>query len=436
MRVVRTLEVDGGFVDARMTRGTVRIVIGSRPRALEQLPPAGPSPDDRARRETLRQAGVARWVPSYVTRNRRTGRVAKRRLVPCRAVRRAPDFSGLDLLTVLTIDLDKGAVPIDSDALMTDAETVYASARSLYVATEQWLDPARPEQLAANSVTTIHKFDITEPDRTYYRASGEIEGYLLNQFSLSEHKGFLRAASTTRPAWQGDRPSQQSESFVTVLDERAGKLVAAGRVGGLGRGERIYSVRFIDDVGYVVTFRQVDPLYTVDLSSPEQPRVVGELKILGYSAYLHPAGKDLLIGVGQDATEQGLMQGTQIALFDVSDLARPRRLHYRAVGPRGTSSEAEWDHHAFLYWPPAKLAVMPVSFYGAWKPGFDGAVGFRIGRDGIGEAGRIVHGDPHVAGASVRRALVARGKLFTVSASGIAVSRLDTLAKLAWVPFE
>jgi Beta propeller domain len=449
MRIVRTLRIDGGYVDARLSGATARVVIGSRPQALDPLPATGPatvtSPAlDDAQRQSVRGAGVGRWLPSYVLRNSRTGRTAKHKLVRCRSVRRARSFSGLDLLTVLTIDLDKGLSPVDSDALMTDAETVYASAHSLYVATERWLPPDPTGQRAPGSATAIHRFDISKPDQTHYRASGEIRGYLLNQFSLSEHQGFLRAASTTRPSWWGGQ-SQESESFVTVLDERDGKLAEVGRVGGLGRGERVYSVRFIDDTAYVVTFRQVDPLYTVDLSSPARPRVRGELKILGYSAYLHPVGRDLLVGVGQDATEQGLMQGTQISLFDVSDLSNPVRLHHRSLGRRGTTSEAEWDHHAFLYWPPSKLAVLPVRINGGggrsgWQPEFDGAIGFRVGRAGIGEAGRITHesaaANPFGHTTSVRRVLVVRGKLFTVSHHGIEASSLDTLAELARVPFE
>jgi Beta propeller domain len=447
MRIVRTLRIDGGYVDARLSGGTARVVIGSRPHALDPLPASGPtavpSPAlDEGQRQSVMGAGVGRWLPSYVLRNGRTGRTAKHKLVRCRSVRRARAFSGLDLLTVLTIDLEEGLSPVDSDAVMTDADTVYASAHSMYVATERWLPPDATGQRAPGSATAIHKFDISKPDRTDYRASGEIRGYLLNQFSLSEHKGFLRAASTTRPSWWGGQ-SQQSESFVTVLDERDGKLAEVGRVGGLGLGERVYSVRFIDDTAYVVTCRQVDPLYTVDLSSPARPRVLGELKILGYSAYLHPVGKHLLIGVGQDATADGWMQGTQISLFDVSDLSNPVRLHQRSLGRRGTMSEVEWDHHAFLYWPPSKLAVLPVRITSGsssgWQPGFEGAIGFRVGRGGIGEAGRITHesaaGESIGSATPVRRALVLRGKLFTVSARGIEASSLDTLGELARVPF-
>ncbi len=114
-------------------------------------------------------------------------------------------------------------------------------------------------------------------------------------------------------------------------------------------------MRFIGDAGYVVTFRQTDPLYTLDLSDPEHPRVRGQLKIPGYSAYLHPVGDDLLLGVGQEATAAGRLRGLQLSLFDVSDLAAPVRLQQARLADRWSHSAAEWDHHAFLWWPATEL---------------------------------------------------------------------------------
>ncbi len=152
----------------------------------------------------------------------------------------------------------------------------------------------------------------------------------------------------------------------------ADTLAERGEVTGLGRGERIYSVRFIGDLGYVVTFRQTDPLYALDLRDPAAPKVTGELKISGYSAYLHPGGPDRLIGIGQEADGQGRVRGTQISLFDVADPAAPRllsRFHQRKSG-----SEAEWDPHAFLYWPPQEagsrtgLAMVPLMTWGESAP--------------------------------------------------------------------
>ena len=445
MRVVRTLKVDGSFLSARLTGGTARVVISAAPRALT-LPPvadrpraAGGSPAAERRRRALRR--IANWIPRYVLKNRRTRRTTTRPLVGCRAVRRASEFSGLDMLTVLTIDLDTGLAPIDSDALMTAADTVYASTDGLYVATQRWLssfDQAEDESVPAGMTTSIHRFDVSSQDRTAYRASGEVPGFLLSQFSLSEYRGVLRVASTDQPSWWGWDQGEESQSFVTTLEERSGNLEQIGQVGELGRGEQIYAVRFIGDTGYVVTFRQTDPLYTLDLSEPQRPKVLGELKILGYSAYLHPAGRDLLIGVGQDATEAGRQLGSQISLFDVSDLRYPVRLARRTIAA-DSSSEVEYDHHAFLYWPATGLTVLPVEEYAFEREDEDpfvGAIGFRIGRArGIEETGRITHNAGPVP-ARVRRSLVVGNRLFTLSDRGVKASDLQTLTDAGWVPFS
>ena len=170
----------------------------------------------------------------------------------------------------------------------------------------------------------------------------------------------LRAATT-------EGFSDNSQSHVTSLQARAGRLEKIGQVSGLGRGERIYAVRFIEDRGYVVTFRQVDPLYTLDLADPAHPRVRGELKILGYSAYLHPVGDPRAARHRPGRERGGRRQGTQLSLFDVDDPANPKLLHKVALGEL-TSSEAEYDHHAFLWWEPLRLAVVPVSDYEGGSP--------------------------------------------------------------------
>ncbi len=439
MRVARTLTVDGSYVSARLTAGTVRVVLSSAPRAVAaeslasvRLPPAA----ERARRATIRRAGLRAFVPSTVLRSAISGRTFRRGLVGCRSISRPPAFSGLDLLTVLTFDLDKGLFNIDRDAVMAGAQTVYASPRSLFVASHRF-DPGLEDgsDVPPATRTEIHRFDTSTAGETEYRSSGTVPGVVLNQFSLSEHEGALRVASTEQPPWAPGPEQRESESFVTVLQERDGRLAEVGRVGGLGRGERIYAVRFLGDAGYVVTFREVDPLYTIDLSRPTEPRVRGELKILGYSAYLHPIDDDLLLGVGQDATTEGRRLGTQLSLFDVSDLGRPVRLHGRGLDP-GSSSEAEFDHHAFLWWPPARLAVLPLeSSGGAGGVPFAGAVGFAIRRvDGIDEIGRVAH-DPRPDPVPVRRSLVVGDRLYTLSDRGIASSTLDTLAPVAFLAF-
>jgi uncharacterized secreted protein with C-terminal beta-propeller domain len=407
MRVLRTERIRGRHVSSRLTGHTARIVIWTRPRAVVE-------PQFRTQ--------LRGWLPRRVLRRAAGGRPRIRLAARCRRVFRPAIHSGIDVLTVLTVDMRKGLPAGDSDAVMAGGQTVYASTRALYVATPTWTEDDR---LVAER-TLLHRFAAADADATSYRASGQVDGTLLNQFSLSEHDDVLRAATTVGAGPEG-------ESRVTTLAERDGMLVPLGEVGGLGKGERIYAVRFLGDVGYVVTFRQVDPLYTLDLSDPRNPRTVGELKIRGYSAYLHPLDGGLLLGVGQDATERGATLGTQVSLFDVSEPARPQRLHAWSM-PGGSSSEAEWDHHAFLWWAPSKLAVLPVESWGRAGERFAGAVGLKVERAGIGEAGRASH---QLDGQEwpVRRSLVVGGRLMTISDVGIERNSITGLAEEAWLAF-
>ena len=429
MRVVSRLELDGGYASARLVGGTLRVVLVSQlPRDLRfdgQRPGETRAQLAARNRAKVSRSRVANWIPTRVRTNVRTKSRSRRPLVACTGVRRPPSFSGVGMLTVITADLDDGMRVVDSDAVLADGQIVYSSTTGLYVATQRWAD----EPGEAGVRTALHRFDASKPGSTEYRASGEVTGFLVNQWALDDHDGRLRVASTSAPIWWNGAGRPESESFVTVLEEERGKLVAVGRVGGLGKGERIYAVRFMDEVGYVVTFRQVDPLYTLDLSAPRRPRVAGELKIQGYSSYLHPIGNDLLLGVGQDATSQGQALGTQVSVFDVADLRRPVRLHRHTIETSG--SEVEYDHHAFLYWPRTGLTVLPVNRYD--PTGTDSfALGLRVGRSGIAELGRVRHGRND----AIRRSVVVGGGLYTVSANGVRVSELSDLAPRAWIAFR
>jgi uncharacterized secreted protein with C-terminal beta-propeller domain len=428
LRVVRTLTLDGAYVAARLVGGVARIVVASQvPTKLPFATPDTGTPEARAaarerNQDVVAASGLASWLPHYTIK--RQGRPAgkQRPLVQCRRVQRPATFSGLGMLTVLTVDLAKGLEPVDSTAVMTDARIVFASPESLYVATERWderLDPDTPKVAQSGATTALHRFDISSPSKTRYRGSGQVSGYLLSQWSLSEYRGVLRVVSTETPAWWG--PGNESESFLTTLRVKDDALTQLGRVGELGKGERVYAVRFVGDVGYVVTFRQIDPLYTVDLSDADRPRVLGELKIAGYSAYLHPIGDDLLLGVGQNADPQGRRLGAQLSIFDVSNLRRPTLLHHAALGPGW--SEAESDHHAFLFWPRTGLVVIPIDVR---------AVGFRVGRTrGIDEVARI----EHTRNAAIHRSLVVGDAVLTVSDAGVKASSLATLADRGWAAF-
>jgi hypothetical protein len=323
---------------------------------------------------------------------------------------------------------------------MTDGQTVYASQDNLYIATQKAIaEQPNADSPPAGQITEIHKFDISDPDQTVYEGSGEVGGTLLNQYSMSEQDGYLRVASTQAPLWWSPTENTPSESFVTVLKQDGGVLAQVGRVGDLGKGERIYAVRFIGDVGYVVTFKQIDPLYTVGLSDPANPKLLGSVDLEGYSSYLHPVGDGLLLGVGS-AVDRNEPAGTQVSLFDVSDPSKPTRIANRLVG-QGSSSSVDFDPHAFLWWDPLKLAVLPVSIYdydsnSGTSNQFTGAIGFHATRaDGVTEAGRVSHPATDGYVPAVDRSVVIGDRLFTISAAGALASDLGTFASDGFVVF-
>lgn len=205
--------------------------------------------------------------------------------------------------------------------------------------------------------TLIRKISL-ESGAVKLAAEGEVSGIVLNQFSMDEFEGNFRIATTT-----GDARSGSSENHLYVLDS---KLNIVGKIEGLAQGEKIYSTRFMGKKAYLVTFKKVDPLFVLDLSNPTDPKVLGKLKIPGYSDYLHPYDENHLIGIGKDAVDSGQgnfawYQGLKLSLFDVSDLENPKEIANFKIGDRGSESEALHDHKAFLFDRQKNLLVLPVS---------------------------------------------------------------------------
>jgi uncharacterized secreted protein with C-terminal beta-propeller domain len=379
---------------------------------------------------------VDNWLPYYVITDHAgvDQTVAEGTLLDCHRTHRPEEFSGLTTLSLVTLDDDELSIA-DATAVFADGDTVYSSSEAAYVATSRWIDPIVWESgdQPAEMQTMIHKFSL-EPAGAEYRASGSVPGYMLSQWSMSEWNGDLRVASTTAPQWW-DTPD--SESMVTVLRDTGDELEAIGSVDGLGKGERIYAVRLIADRGYVVTFRQVDPLYVLDLSDPTRPTVEGELKIPGYSAYLHPVTNDHVLGVGQNADENGRVLGMQASLFDVGDPSDPQRTDRFTM--KDGHTEVEWDHHAFLFDPSDGLTVIPFQRWDERSTGPQaGAMVFAVTANGIDELGVITHGDKSEWGweMPIRRSLIIDNHLVTISEAGVMVSSADSLDTLDWVEFN
>jgi uncharacterized secreted protein with C-terminal beta-propeller domain len=373
--------------------------------------------------------------------------------VQCGQVSHPRDYTGTSMLTVSSIDLTGHLGDIKPISLAADGETVYGTTASLYVASNpRWFYPVPAGPIAPvpggpvarapggpvrpvpapkppPEQTEIHRFDITGAGPPRYAGSGDVPGRLLNQYSLSEYNGYLRVATTSSTTGSiGSDSSDGQQSSVYELNVDTMKPV--GAVHGLGKGQRIYAVRFIDAVGYVVTFRQVDPLYTLDLSDPAHPRVAGQLELTGYSAYLAPAGDGRLIGVGQEADEHGVIVGMQVALFDVHDPAHPRRL--AQVVKQNVHANAEWDPHAFLYWPATGMLVLPAN---GWSGNayFANALVLRVSDSTITARGWIEQPPDDQQQSGIQRSMIIGNDLWTLSGSGLQVNTASSLVKQSWI---
>jgi uncharacterized secreted protein with C-terminal beta-propeller domain len=430
---IATLTIDGDVLDARMVGTQVRVATAASPDVDAPSPVYSPDGRISERSKDQLRAAIARtqvddWVPTYTLEDGSGAPVAAGRLVECGDLARPEKFSGLDTVAVTSFDMGSALQSREAVGVIAGGQQIYATDVATYVATTDW---STDDGSAVR--TSMHKFVTARSGATSYRGSGEVPGTLLNSYAMSEHEGVLRIATTVseRRGWVAARAV--TEGVVTTLREQDGVLRQLGQVGGLGRedNESIMAVRFIEDRGYVVTFRQTDPLYILDLSNAAAPEMVGELKIPGYSGYLHPIGKDLLLGAGQSGggrvDPSSGQPGVQFSLFDINDPAEPRRIDTQTYG--GGAAGAELDPRAFLYWEPRNLVLAPTSLYGNGRGqgAFSGVVLLRADADGLTEVGRLAGRE---ANGMTHRSVVIGDTVYLLSDQALQANSLDTHRKI------
>lgn len=298
--------------------------------------------------------------------------------------------------------------------------------------------------------TIIHKIEIDKDDISY-QSVGEVPGSALNQFSMDEYNNHFRIATTTGHVSRSGQSSSLNHLY--VLDE---DLDIVGSVEDLAEGERIYSARFLGARAYLVTFKKVDPLFVIDLSRPDDPEVLGYLKITGYSDYLHPYDENHVIGIGKETrggNEQfSWYQGIKISLFDVSDVSNPVEKAKIEIGDRGTESYALRDHKAFLFDREKELLVIPVALAEIDQSRYDeeipdntrgqhvwqGAYVLNINLDEISVRGKITHYDQDQeisrwyrgGQKAIQRSLYMDNVLYTISQSKIKANDLISIEQI------
>jgi len=271
---------------------------------------------------------------------------------------------GMNCLSIFSFDIQdissKHAV-----TMMGKPGAVYASRSACYIASthREYYRNNRPWFIlpfwgAVDEVTTIHKFTLSsESIQSDYVGSGAVKGRVLNQFAMDEHNGFLRIATTV-----GYSPSPRSHNILSIVkDSSDGNLEIISKIDHIAPTEDIRSVRFNGDKGFIVTFRETDPLFAFDLSDPYSPVQTGELHIPGFSTYIHLMDDNHLLSIGYDQGTWSLFQGIALQIFDISDMQNPKRIHKEVIGSRGSSSEAATNHLAFNFFAPKNLLAIPMT---------------------------------------------------------------------------
>jgi hypothetical protein len=352
---------------------------------------------------------------------------------------------GLSLSKIVTYDLVKGS--LSQSIIPGFSGTVYASSKSLYLASSAWAgswdaSSILPEGRALD-YTFVHRFDISKPDHSSYLGSGFVEGTALNQFSLDEHADVLRIATTiNRSGGSRERRAPGSVSRVTTMGLRDYQLRVLGQTPDLAPGERIFSARFAGDRGFIVTFRQVDPLFAIDLRDPGNPKVVGELKIPGFSSYMQFIAENTILTIGRDAdANTGRTLDLKISIFDVSDMKNLREVASKILDGGGwQSSEAQSNHKAFTYFAKTGHLAVPMQSSNYLNGQYTYQNELRLfhidAAIGVTDAGTVDTNE--FTSYPIRRSIFADAVVYAISESGIKAALVaqpqNDLAHVQFVP--
>ena len=371
--------------------------------------------------------------------------------------------------SIFTIDLISEELDFEADHIVGNWPLVYSSQDTLIITENAWNTWWFWGHDDLMESTNIHTFDISQPGETTYAGSGRVDGTILDQFSISEYEGVVRVATTTGQwgRWWMQNPAPMENHVITLshaLDVDTGKtrLLEMGRVDGIAYNETIWSARFVEDRAYIVTFENMDPLWTIDLSNPTSPTIMGELKVPGVSTYIHPLSDDaiLTIGLGPADEETGLgldWGNTRLSLFNVSNFSDPQETQTLSLSPvedptdgwTWAWSEATWEHKAFQYWAPKDMLAVPLNTYrydyyydedGRYHYEYDWVSKLMIVN--VTEEGLELHGEVDHSqfydteeyhwwsSYNIRRSIFMGDYIYAISHAGVTVTHLDTLEEV------
>lgn len=377
-KMLREVELDGNYVSSRKIGSALYLIANKNAGYAYAAKPVDGTAVDEAKSN----------APAY-----RDSAVSDESMpLDYKDIRYFPDSRETSYMLIGGLHLDRADQPMDVSAYLGSGQNVFASEGNLYAAVTKY-EPVRAEPAASpradsgapatpgadalargiaapshETKTVVYKFRL-EQGKTKFVTQGDVPGTILNPFSMDEHNGLFRIATTKGDMWRTDENTSKNNLY--TLDEA---LKPLGKLEGIAPGERIYSVRFMGNRAYMVTFKNTDPLFAIDLTNPAAPTVLGALKIPGYSDYLHPYDENHLIGFGKETVEIPIKgdaadptrtiayyQGMKISLFDVTDVANPVEKFKETIGDRGTESELLRNHKALLFSKERNLLSFPVT---------------------------------------------------------------------------
>lgn len=452
-RKIRTIGLTGSLMTARRIGSTVHAVVADGDSATDGITTW---PDDIEMCGT-REDVVQKKFFALRAQNERILRAAT--ILPTITDRGATKELCMGLLesrfdkshtftTVVSFDMNDAESPATTSTIRSRPGTVYASNDALYVATHRRKSRSLvwyANESSSEEVTEIHKFRLgARPGDTRYLGTGTTQGHVLNPFAMAQRGGDLRIATSV-----GRVPNPNAESQVVVLRQGAdGNLARVGALLHLAKGEDLRAIRYDDDLAYLVTFKKTDPLFVIDLADAARPKVLGELKLPGFSTYLHRIDRTHLLSVGFDANDHGdfaFFDGVLLQLFDVTKPTEPKLLHRQKLGSRGSASSATSDHHAFNYLPEKGLLALPLTECAGGGDGvagsavaFAGLALFRVSNEnGFERLGGVEHDKSRVhcdqwwslGTSDVKRSVFVDDLVYSMATDRLKVQRLGALGK-------
>jgi hypothetical protein len=461
-KVIRQIDLSGSLIAARRIGNTVHTVVsdGDTQAAPYETWPADfemcgtMEPAVRSKFAKLKadnELKIRKQVSAFPTISEKGKEQSM-----CNGLLRTAIHDGQAFTSVVSFDLRDDKTAPTTATLESRPGAVFASADALYLSVGHQKQNAGGRWYGASyanvdEASEIHKFKIGEsPKDTRYIGSGIVPGHVLNQFAMDEWSGYLRVATTS-----GRVPDPNVSSAISIMTEgKDGNLVRVGAVDKIAPGEDIRAVRFDDDRGYVVTFKKTDPLFVVDLYQPTQPAILGELKIPGFSTYIHRIDPDHLLSIGFDANDHGdfaYFDGVILQLFDVKNPTDPRLIHKEKIGSRGSSSGAATDHLAFNYFASEGLLAIPMTICDGGGDGrngetlsFSGLLVYDVDLEkGFTRLGGVDHGKQGAncstwwsdAQSAVKRSVFLDDLVYSIASDRVKVQRMghfgDDLADLS-----